>query len=244
MNWNLRQPPLLLLTVTLAGPGCAEWPRHAHLPDLPAGAVEPGTDPGDAVNVAWAAPVREEDPGNEDPPEPAALALEEGLVFYGSLDGVGWDPEVMPTHEVSCDDQTQGSEYPPLVQGVYAGDVDWVSVEPQAEGTLCATLEIELPEALGESFAYDLLLYDLDPCGNPLTNYDNEGGDPIGLGLYTAVAGWEAEVLAEGPLAVLLAGFIAADVSDEVVPWRLGLSLLPSEEDGGAGICPNLPEAP
>ncbi len=244
MNGNRRATSFLFLTALAAAQGCETWPTHAHLPVEPLDVVPPGTDPADAVDVAWAAPVREEDPGNGTPPEALTLGLGEGLVLYGSLQGAGWDPTQTPSHEVTCDSATATSEYPPLAQGAYSADEDWISLSPSADGQLCVVLEVELPAELGDELFYDMLLYELDPCMNPLSTVDDEEGEALGLGLYAASTSYGTNVTADEPLALLLAGVLAADSSDVQIPWRLGLALLESVEQGGSGVCPNLPEAP
>ncbi len=243
MNRTTAASTLSLLALHLLA-GCEAWPRYAHLPTEPVQGVPPGTDPADAVEVAWAAPVREQDPGNETPPEALSVGLGEGVVIYGALDGAGWDPTQLPPHEVSCEGLTETTDYPPLSQGAYAADEDWVSLTPTADGALCVVMEIELPEELGDELFYDMLLYDLDTCMNPTTAYADADDALLGLGLYATSADYSAEVTTGASLSVLIAGVLAAEVSDVQTPWRLGLALLEPDEAGGAVVCPNLPEAP
>ena len=239
MSLTTRARALLFLSLLSA---CAEWPRYANLPDDNIEGFPAGTDPADAVDVDWSAAEREADPGNETPPEAAALDLGAGRLFYGSLDSAGWDSTVEVDHQVTCGDQLATSEYPPIEQGVYTGDVDWVSVAPSADGVLCAVLDLSLDDSLPAGFAYDLLLYDLDTCGNPLTLHVNSDGKPIGEALYQDQEGWSDDVTGGTALGVVLAGFIPGEIVTQQLAWRLGVALVPANAEGDT-LCPSLPEA-
>lgn len=192
----------------------------------------------------WAAAVHEEDPGNDLPPEPQGLGIGQGLIIYGSLDGVGWDPDQEPSHQVSCGDGISPSDFPPLPQGAYSGDLDWFSIVANTDAQLCIAAEVTLPTDLVEEFSYDLLPYELDDCDNPRDLLHDTHGEEIELGLYATTAEEEVDVGEGAPVSVLLAGFVPAETVDTQVPWRLGLSLVRSADDGGNGVCPSLPEAP
>lgn len=234
--------PSFLLLASLSAVGCADWPTYAHLPADPIQAAPAGTDPSKAVDFPWTAAQREADPGNETPPALVTLNQGEGVVIFGALSGVGWDPTVVVDHTATCDDVVSESEFPPLDQGAYTGDLDWFGLLAGEGGLLCAVLEIDLPEDT-EVVSYDMLAYDLDECSNPISGVDDDAGSPLGLGLYQESASWQVEVAAGDRLGVLLAGFIPAETLDVEIPWRLGLAILPTEAEGGSGVCPALPEA-
>lgn len=228
--------PLLALLPLFAA--CAEWPRYANLPEAPQDALAPGEEP---ELVTWTAGAREADPGNDSPPEVVSLEMGVGLLYYGSLQGLGWDSTQTPSHEVLCGESSATSEYPPISTGAYTGDVDWVSVSPDTTGVLCAAIEISWPDDLSDVAGYDLLLYELDSCLNPLQTFDNAQGQAIGLGLRTSEAGWEADVVEGAALGVMLAGYVPGVTLELTPSWRVGLSLVPTPEEGGLG-CPDLPE--
>lgn len=232
-------PPLL---ASLLVSGCAEWPRYANLPTDDIEGFPAGTNPADAVDIDWAAAEREADPGNETPPATASVELGAGRLFYGSLDASGWDSTVDVDHQVLCGDQVATSDFPPIEQGTYTGDIDWVSVTPSADGVLCVALDLSLDDSLPVGFAYDLLLYDLDDCGNPLTMHVDDAGQPLGEALYQDQAGWSEDVVGGAALGVVLAGFIPGELISQQLAWRLGVSLVPPAPDGDT-LCPSLPEA-
>lgn len=239
MSLSTRARPLIFLPLLAA---CGEWPRYAHLPQDDIEGYPPGTDPSDAVQVDWADAEREGDPGNDTPPALVSIESGAGRLYYGSLDGSGWDSTLEIDHTVTCGEEIGTSEFPPVEQGDYTGDVDWVSVAPAAEGVLCARLELTLDDSLPEGFAYDMLLYNLDACNNPLTMYLNDDGQALGEALYEDEAGWSTTVTAGAPLGISLAGFIPNEVVTQQLAWRLGVALVPIAPSGDT-LCPSLPEA-
>lgn len=240
MSHSTRARSILFLGLLSA---CAEWPRYSHVPQDDIKGYPPGTDPSDAVDVEWAAPEHETDPGNDTPGAVASLGLSAGRVYYGSLDGSGWDSTLEVDHAITCGDVLGTSEFPPIEQGDYTGDVDWVSVVPEAEGVLCTRLELTLDDSLPDGFAYDMLLYDLDECNNPVTLYRDDEGRPLGEALYADDEGWSVSVTAGTPLSVALAGFIPGSIVTEQLSWRLGVALVPAAPSGET-LCPSLPESP
>lgn len=239
MTHSTRASPLLFLALLSA---CAEWPRYSHLPQDDIEGYPPGTDPADAVQVEWAEPEHETDAGDDTPPALVSLALSAGRIYYGSLDGSGWDSNIEPDHTITCGEDIGTSEFPPVEQGTYTGDVDWVSVSPEADGVLCTTLELTLDDSLPEGFAYDMLLYDLDACNNPVTLHRNDDGRALGESLYADEEGWSEDTTAGSALAIMLAGFIPGDLVTEQLAWRLGVALVPAAPSGET-LCPSLPES-
>ena len=113
---------------------------------------------------------------------------------------------------------------------------------PSADGVLCAVLDLSLDDSLPAGFAYDLLLYDLDTCGNPLTLHVNSDGKPLGEALYQDQEGWSDDVTGGTALGVVLAGFIPGEIVTQQLAWRLGVALVPANAEGDT-LCPSLPEA-
>lgn len=244
LSWTRALPRAgLLALLGLSLGGCEGWPLYAHVPDERITAAPAGTDPSDAIAYTWTNLDRETDPGNDTPPEPAELGVEEGWVLFGSLSDIGWDPTLVTTHTAICGLDVQETEYPPISQGDYTGDLDWLSLVPTADAQLCVRIEVELPEEVPD-LQYDLLAYTLDECDNPVSLLRDETGIGLGLTQYASESTWNTDVTAGTPLSLLLAAFVAASSAEVEVPWRLGVALVPSPDGDGSGICPSLPEAP
>ena len=238
-----RPSPLFSVVAIVALGGCGDWPLYANLPDDTLDAAPAGTDPSDAIPYTWSDAVQESEATNDTPFAPTDIDLEDGWLVYGNLSDIGWDPAVVTTHLATCGtDLPQTTEYPPLSQGDYTGDEDWLSLNPLLDGQLCVRVEMTLPTDQPD-FAYDMLGYTLDDCDNPIALLKDDTGTGLGLAQYTAEADWSTDVSAGTPLSILLAGFVAAASSETEVPWRLGIALIPSPANGGSGICPSLPEA-
>lgn len=234
-----------LLPIAFLG-GCAEWPRHEHLPALDQSAASADVNPRVAMSdrIDWV-----EHGSLGEPYDPGSnsdtLGHFEGVIFEGGLDAWGWNPNVVAdrTGNPDCGDVWA---FPPEAEGDYAGDVDWVSILPAKAGTLCASIELGLDtSAVAEAdLRYDVLLYTLNACDEPVQAvHDSELGRQVGLTLGGIEGEWGANVPGAGNLGIALAGWGPEDRTDLVATWRLGLSLVPSTSDGELGTCPFLPEA-
>lgn len=189
----------------------------------------------DLLTQEWEDAIHEMEQSNDQPPEPVLLADGATLLLYGEFSSLGWDPDATRDDEVTCDGSTSLTEFPPLSEGNYSGDVDWTSVRAGADGTLCATVEVAHPETVPD-FGYDVIPYALDSCLNPLAAYSDDEDLPTGLSLLPGTARWAVTVEADAAVGVDLAGFVPSGVIDAEVPWRLGLALV---DDSDA--CPDLP---
>lgn len=214
--------------------GCAEWPRHAHLPDEEGG-LPAGTEPDLTPDVAWEHLSARGD-GEDDAPRDApveALAEGAGNVVHGLATGSGWDFEGVAERPADCG---AASGFPSEASGAYLGDVDWRVVDVPAAGVLCS------------SFLYldgvtrpDVLVYELDACGVPGAALRDAEGLVIGFGGEEGENRWS--LLVEGPrrLALPAVGW-APDDPEASLRYLWGLSLLAAPDDGATVRCPSVAE--
>lgn len=222
--------------------GCADWPRFDHLPGDD-GSYAADTPPGSLVTVTWSR-LDEPDPDPGDDPTAAALpsaalALGEGLLLAGALEGLGWSDEAAPASLE--DDACPGARgtRAPLPSGDYLGDVDVVLVELPEGATLCARLELGDTQGVG----WDLVAFPVDGCGIPGDALQGSAGAPLGADLGGAAGGWGAAAPA-GRYAVLVGAYDPYD-PEARLPYTLGVAAVPRGPDGQPGVCPLLPpEAP
>jgi len=219
---------LLLLSLSLAA--CDGWPRYAHLPTAPdTGALPAGTDPGDAVQVTWTDPATATENGSANGlpiDDSAMLSLSTGAIFEGDWQGIGWT-DTAPDRAGSCGDLA----FPVGDDGSYEGDVDWVGATVDADGYLCATIEIQ-----GDGVRVDLMPFLLDDCGEPTEALVDDAGAVYGYAAAGPTAQWAVPVHQGDQIGVSLAPYWPQDLT-MVATWRIGLSLT------SAGVCPSLPGA-
>lgn len=210
--------------------GCAEWPRHAHLPAVgDTGALPAGADPGSVVPITWAGPTTESEAGTANGlpvPSPVQLSAGEGQLVEGVLDGTGWDGDSAPDRDGSCGTLA----FPVGGGGSYSGDVDWVAVAPQTSGYLCVTVELD------RDAQFDLVPYRLDDCDEPTSVVADGQGEPLGYDQGGGGATWTVPVQAGDRLGIALGAFWPQDDGAQKA-WRIGLSITDST------LCPTLPEA-
>ncbi len=208
---------------------CAEWPRFENLPPAPdTGALPAGTDPGSTVDISWSGPLDATENGADNGlpiDDQVRLGPDEGVLLQGSFQGMGWTDT--PSEATgSCGPLA----FPLTADGNYLGDVDWVGVDAQVDGFLCATLEVD---AIGVQL--DLLAFDLNPCGEPDSVRADDAGSPYGYDAVGPVVEWALPVRGGDQLGVALAPFWPQDLSLEA-DWTLALSIVQ------AGVCPDPPE--
>ena len=196
-----------------------------------------GTPAGEAIDFDWELLGGETEATNDSPPSTWGLSVDAGVVLYGTLDSFGWDNTATPDRTAECQGALVDTEYPPLPDGAYSGDVDWFSIEVAEAGVLCVSAELES----AEDFSFDLLLYSLDECDQPVALY-KDGEDALGFGLAGTSAAYDTPLEAGARVGVLLAGYIPAGTVEEQIAWRLGLGLIRRPDEGGNGICPTVPD--
>lgn len=223
--------------------GCGSWPLYAHIPREEGGLTPVGEDASDTVEVHWTDLGAEAEPDNDSPPPPQPLSIGEGLLLTGALDTVGWDPTVETDRELLCSGETLATEFPPVEKGTYTGDLDWLSLYLLEDGLLCATLSIDLSTDQDNVIRYDLLLYTLSACEDPLTVVLDDDGVALGEAAYASTAAWSTPAISGDRLSVLLAGYVPGETLPISLPWRLGLSVVALPAEGGSALCPSLPES-
>ena len=230
---------LYMATVLIAG--CSGWPLYSNLPDGDYTASPAGTDPSSAMDFNWTNIGHEDDAANELPEAPGTLNTGEGWLLYGSLDGVGWDPTIVPVRDALCGTTAVTLAFPPLDQGDYTGDIDWNTMAAAADGVLCARAEVVFPADASADISYDFLGYDLDACADPVTALVDGDGAQLGISQTATTTSWNVDVLAGDRVGVVLAGFVPAQTLDTSLTWRVGLALLPPTQADDV-LCPSLPE--
>ena len=234
MNSSKKWVNLCSLCWVLGAPlGCAEWPRYQHETSVNNTALSPNQQPRQGVSIEWSnVDLTEEEFDTLGDPNP--LKMGEGLVFGGTLLGLGWSPESDPDRISECGDTRA---FPPAAPGNYTGDVDWVSFIAEQKATLCMTLTTDI-----DSARLDVPLYQLDDCNEPTSVFvESDSETPIGTDVNSARNQWSVPVNADTPLAIGLAGFYPDD--DELsVSWNMYLSVVPSVENAGAALCPEVEE--
>ncbi len=217
--------------------GCSEWPRLAHLPDA-GDPVDAAIASSDLVEVTWT--VQSEGAVDNDQPvgagvTPLPLGHGAGLILEGTLDGVGWAdalvPEVLTDPDCGADEGTRS----PLAQGDYLGDVDFYLLEIPQDGTLCVRARTDQ-----DSVGWDLVPQPVNACGIPLGPLLDDDGEPVGVNLGGASAGYAVNV-APGRYVLGFAGYAPND-PDLVVDYALAVSIVQPLRDGSPGVCPNPPE--
>jgi len=230
MRFTKNQPIQLGATLLFGlAIGCAEWPRYQHKTTINSDSLSPNQSPQDALSIEWA-DIENSEESNNDPGDPLPIGIGHGIYTHGVLSGLGWSPDEVPDRQSTCGETRA---FPPAAPGNYVGDIDWVSVEPQQNGTLCLTLTTDL-----ETARLDVPLYVLDDCNEPVLVFvypDTE--TPIGLDVPSSRAQWAISVSANTALGIGLAGFFPDD--DELTAnWEMNLSLAPSVGGAGNTLCP------
>lgn len=218
--------------------GCAEWPRLANVPEA-TDPVPAGADPGDLVDLTWT--VQSEGAVDNDQPNASGLSAQPivrgaGVVFEGSLDGVGWADALvpLPLSDNNCPG-TVGTRSP-LAAGDYSGDVDFLVIRVTEGGTLCAAAEVD-----ADSVGWDLAPQSLDPCGTPLGVLLDDG-EPVGVDLGGQAGGWALNV-GPGTYGLGFAGYAPNDES-LVLAYRVAVAMVRPASDGSEGVCPTHPGGP
>lgn len=236
---RVRTRPLFACLAVAAG--CAEWPRFAHLPTTES-QFPASIDPASLVNTAWD-PIGQESttslndlPTDADVPV-ADLAIGEGVLFVGNLDGVGWSDNAEPASITSSSCAGATGTRAPLASGDYIGDVDFLRVRVPVNTTLCA--RVMLPDAA--DLGWDLVPFQTDECGIPMGPV-TEDGEAVGVNRGGGVGGWGIATTHDR-YAVSLAGYFPNE-PERLAGYVLGLAVVPAAQDGGAGLCPLLPDDP
>ncbi len=226
---------------------CEGWPRWSE-PLTPGGDVPVGTDPRTLVTLDWSEgtlsnPV---EPDNDSPSgtqRREVLQIGAGRLFFGELTGVGERCGV-PDRVVVWEDDT----CPEASFGRYAGeegcdytfDADVFIVETLQAGHLCVGGWLG---ASPPSHRIDVITFTLpEACDVPTGFASDDEGDAYGFGVYADRVEYGFPAEAGGRYAILVAGWAEHD-RDAVVPYNVGVSLMPAAvEGGGQVLCPLLPE--
>jgi hypothetical protein len=225
---------------TLLLSGCANWPVHENVDfdheGLPA---ELSVSEALSESIAWSDPM-DENEYNDKARIGTWIPANDGWYIEGTLSGVGWDSTLTPdfTNTSDCDEPLA---FPPLGiepfpdSGDYVGDIEWISLMTQERGTLCMSIELDLGTI--EDFMYDIFLYRLNGCWDPVEIELNEEMEILGVNSIGEQANWWKKVDAGDVLGLVLAAY-EPDEPELEVPWKIALSLIdiPTE-----GICPTPP---
>lgn len=227
--------PIPLLSTALTGwisialTGCDEWPRHQHKPSIEGDALEAGAPPSNGLSIDWLAVDDETEP-NLLPVDGIALDQGEGIRTSGTLEGLGWDSSAIADRVSDCDTTLA---FPPAAPGEYTGDVDWITVVPDAESLLCVELRTDHPTA-----RLDVALYALGSCNEPVGVFVHPGSTtPIGVDVPASRIRWAIGVEANAAVAVGIAGFFPDD-ADLNLDWTASLAFVPSVEGAADSLCP------
>jgi len=215
--------------------GCDTWPTHETASFEHEG-IESSLSESEILSeiMDWGIPLSEEE-SNDYPRIGAQMDGGEGWHIEGLLDGVGWDASAEPDFS-SLSDCSEDLAFPPLTSGGnYMADVEWMGILPRVEGTLCMSIELS-PDFEPNSLRYDILLYRLNACGDPVEFYLDEEDEKLGFGAGGDRTSWSSPVDEGDILGVVLAGY-SPDI-DEEVPWKIALSLLDIPTQG---VCPTPP---
>jgi hypothetical protein len=231
---------LLPLSISVIS-GCADWPLHENIEfdhdGLPAGLSESETL---SEILDWSEPL-DEDEVNDYSRIGGSLYSGTGWQLEGVLSGISWDNDATPTPSTSdCDEPLA---FPPSIniegmEGSYAGDIEWIGMVARGRGTLCASLDLsDQSDEDMEGIRYDLLLYKLNACGEPIQIRVDEDLMVLGLSSSGVRTDWSTGVEEDEVLGLVLAGYAPNDLDMEL-SWRLAISLIDIPTDG---ICPTLP---
>jgi len=213
--------------------GCTNWPLHQQQDLWLETGVPVGTDPRLGVEVNWTDLGEETEP-NDEVGSPMPIAVGEGWIITGTLQGSGWDPSAGPTIS-SNEDCGDPLWFPPTEGGNYTGDVDWLTSLPSTEGTLCAFVQVRNPN--GTPINFDFLVYALNSCAEPSIPFtDPESDEPIGFSTYGSVAEWQVPATGNRAIALALAAYHVLEPVPAELPWSIAIALSPT------GVCPYPPE--
>ena len=111
--------------------------------------------------------------------------------------------------------------------GVYLGDIDWNGILARETGILCMSLEFDQSkiDELEEPLRYDVLLYRLNACGEPIQILRDEDLTVLGLNPNGYEPSWSKGVTSNDILGVVVAGFSPTDL-ELTVDWQMAISLL------------------
>ena len=235
MYKDYMKPPLLTSTILVLG--CANWPTHEHV-DFEHEGLPAELSDSEALSafIDWSEPM-DENESNDKARIGTWIPANDGWHIEGTLSGVGWDSSLVPDFSTTSDCQ-EDVAFPPLGQdplpdtGNYTGDIDWISLLPQERGTLCMTVEMG-SEAV-EDLKYDVFLYRLNGCWDPVEIQRNEEMEILGVNSVGERTSWWKKVDESDVLGLVLAAYSPYD-PDLEVPWKIALSLVDIPTDG---ICP------
>ena len=228
--------PLLLSTI-----GCSDWPIHekayfstdglpAHLSDSEA----------ISALLDWNETAEEDEENNDYARVGEWMMPGTGWHIEGQLSGLGWDNEAVPSTSSSSDCDASLA-FPPsigseLFNGDYAGDIDWVGLLARGSGTLCVSVQMYDAEDIS-ALRYDLLLYQLNACGDPISVRADENYEILGFSSGGARTSWSTTIDSGEILGLVLSGYKPDDL-DLDVSWKLAVSLIDFPTNG---ICPTPP---
>ncbi len=211
--------------------GCADWPRYQQETSVNNTALAPDQQPRDGISIDWFE-IETNEEINDTLDDPRSLQMGEGFIIEGTLSGLGWSPDEDPDRISECGETRA---FPPASPGNYTGDVDWFGVVPGDSSTLCMNLTTDV-----DSARLDVPLYLLDDCNEPTSVFvQNDTETPIGTDVNSAQIQWAIPVTADAPLAIGLAGFYPDD-NELSVDWVMHLALVPSVENAGSALCPEV----
>ena len=229
--------PYLFPFLTLLS-ACDNWPTH-EFQSLDTAGYPAELSDSEILSkmVSWSSPSLEVD-NNDASRIGEWLTVGEGWHITGSLDGIGWDSSVTPNFESksACEDELA---FPPLPMGVYLGDIDWSGILARESGTLCMSLQFD-QSTLGElkdPLRYDVLLYQLNACGEPIQILRDEDLTVLGLNPSGYEHSWSKGVTSNDILGIVVAGFSPTDL-ELTVDWQMAISLLDTPTPGN---CPTPP---
>lgn len=217
---------------------CNNWPTHEfQLLDTAGYSAELSNSEILSEMVDWRSTVTEED-NNNSSRIGEWLTVGEGWHITGTLDGIGWDSSVAPDFDSksACEDELA---FPPLPKGVYLGDIDWHGILARESGTLCMSLEFDqsTTDELADPLRYDVLLYELNACGEPIEIQRDEDLTVLGLNPSGYAPTWSKGVDSNDILGIVVAGFSPTDL-ELTVDWQMAISLL---DTPSLGTCPTPP---
>jgi len=211
---------------------CTDWPAHENV-DFGHEGLPAELSDSEALSevLDWAGPL-EEGENNDSARVGEWIQTGTGWHIEGLLSGAGWDAEAEPDFE-GTSDCDEPLAFPPLDSGNYLGDVEWTGLLVRERGTLCMSLEMVTEDA--SELRYDILLYRLNACGDPIEIEVDEELEILGFGAGGDRTSWWKKVYEGDILGLVLAAYSPNPPPELEIPWKIALSLvdLPTE-----GVCP------
>jgi len=224
--------PVAALTIS----GCSDWPRFANI-EQDDGLVAAGSDPRElAAEPNWVASLVE-DTDNDLPTTVSTehpLALGEGGIVSGNLDGLGWHDTRLAEEITDSDCSGETGSRSPREAGDYIGDVDFYLLDVTEKGTLCASGQFTTAD-----HGWDMLLFELvDGCKVPMgpTMQPEWQEGILGFGHGGALVEW-GHVVEPGNYAVMVAGYFPNE-QDVSLDYHLALSLSAAGPEDSPLPCP------